>query len=127
MADTLEAASSAIQPNNEAAVEKLVNVLIEEIVQEGQLDRSGLTLGDIKAARESFIETLKGRFHVRIRYEGNEQIVAQNTLVAGPTTPPPGAEVRALPAAAEMSSGLIDSAERAAERAADPPLTAPQS
>lgn len=79
MADTIEAASSAIQPNNEAAVEKLVNTLIDEMMHEGQLDNTGLTLGDINAARESYIETLKGRFHVRVKYEGNEAISAENS------------------------------------------------
>jgi hypothetical protein len=41
------------------------------------LDDSGLTLGDIKSAKESFIKTLKGRFHVRVRYPGNEEFMIQ--------------------------------------------------
>jgi hypothetical protein len=79
MADTLEAASSAVQPNNPAAVVKLVNTLIDDMLQEGQLDNTGLSLGDIHLARESFIETMKGRFHIRVKYEGNEALQAENS------------------------------------------------
>ena len=35
-------------------------------------------VGDIEQLRASFIETLKGRFHVRVRYPGNELITAEN-------------------------------------------------
>lgn len=124
MADTLEAASSAIQPNNEAAVEKLVNTLIDEILQEGQLDHSGLSLGDIKAARESFIDTMKGRFHIRVRYEGNEAIEAQNrpAVLAPPTHRV--TEMEALPSRSELPPVVRDSAEMPTT---DPSVAATQS
>lgn len=77
LADSIEATSSALRPNTEAAIEKLVVTLIDEHLKEGQLDRSGLTLGDINRLRESFIETLKGRFHVRVRYPGNDQMISE--------------------------------------------------
>jgi len=35
-------------------------------------------MGDIEQLRASFIETLKGRFHVRVQYPGNELITAEN-------------------------------------------------
>lgn len=79
LADSVEAASAAVRPNNAEAIEKLVNKIIDEHVKDGQLDDSGLTLGDIKVLRDSFIETLKGRFHVRVRYPGNETITAGET------------------------------------------------
>lgn len=77
LADTVEAASRAMQPTNGKEIEKLVNRLIEEHLQAGQLDESDLTMGDLQIIRSSFIETLKGRFHVRVRYPGNEDIVEQ--------------------------------------------------
>jgi hypothetical protein len=52
----------------------LVNKLIDDHLKEGQMDNSGLTLGDIRILRESFTDTLQGRFHVRIRYPGNEEL-----------------------------------------------------
>ncbi|HEX6385319.1 MAG TPA: HDIG domain-containing protein [Anaerolineae bacterium] len=77
LADAVEATSSALRPNSEKAIEKLVNSIIDEHLTEGQLDNSGLTLGDIRQIRESFIKTLKGRFHVRARYPGNEELMGE--------------------------------------------------
>ena len=74
LADSIEATSSALHPDTEEKIEKLVNKLIDDHLNEAQLDNSGLTLGDIQILRESFTDTLQGRFHVRIRYPGNEEI-----------------------------------------------------
>ena len=76
MADAVEATSSALRPDTLEAIEKLVNTIVDDDVMEGQLKNSGLSLGDIELIRASFIETLKGRFHVRVRYPGNEQLEA---------------------------------------------------
>lgn len=75
LADSVEASSSALRPNSDEAIEKLVNKIVDDHVQDGQLNDSGLTVGDIKLIKESFIETLKGRFHVRVVYPGNEELV----------------------------------------------------
>ena len=93
LADSVEAASSAVRPNNGESIEKLVNKIIDDHVKDGQLDNSGLTLGDLKAIRESFIETLKGRFHVRVKYPGNEELSQREPQrhpapQEGPTVPP---------------------------------------
>ena len=103
LADVVESASRALQPNSEKAIEKLVNSLIDDDLTEGQLDESGLTLGDIHLIRESFIKTLKGRFHVRVKYPGNEALAVE--------TPP-------AVAAAEPASNN-NNASRPVERAAE--------
>jgi putative nucleotidyltransferase with HDIG domain len=74
LADATEATSTALRPNSGKAIEKLVNKIIDDDVMQGQLNNTGLTMRDIQMVRESFIETLKGRFHVRVKYPGNEQI-----------------------------------------------------
>lgn len=79
MADAVEATSKAVQPNNEEAIIKLVRTITDDLMAADQLDDSGLTLGDIQQIRASFVETLKGRFHVRVKYAGNEQLEAANT------------------------------------------------
>lgn len=71
LADAIDATSTAIRPNTEKAIEKLVNSIIEDDVLNNQLVESGLTLGDVETLRLSFIETLKGRFHVRVQYPEN--------------------------------------------------------
>jgi putative nucleotidyltransferase with HDIG domain len=93
LADVIESTSRALQPNSEKAIEKLVNSLIDEDLTEGQLDESGLTLGDIRLIRESFIKTLKGRFHVRVKYPGIEELLSADeqavveTAVSQPRLP----------------------------------------
>ncbi len=87
MADTIDAAASALRPDSEKSIVKLVNTMIDEDLTDGQLDDSNLTLGDIKLIRASFIETLKGRFHVRVKYPGNEEMMGEDVIQAG--VPPP--------------------------------------
>ncbi|MCB8953676.1 MAG: HDIG domain-containing protein [Ardenticatenales bacterium] len=77
LADSVEAASSALRPDTEAEIERLVNSIVEGHLKAGQLDNSGLTLGELQHIRSSFIKTLKGRFHVRVRYPGNEEMMRQ--------------------------------------------------
>lgn len=93
LADAIDAASSAVRPNTEKAIEKLVNSIVEDDVLNNQLAESGLTLGDVDQVRISFIETLKGRFHVRVQYPGNEELISENIAgVLPPGTPPPQLE-----------------------------------
>ncbi|MFN2135351.1 MAG: HD family phosphohydrolase [Candidatus Promineifilaceae bacterium] len=115
MADAVEATSSALRPDTPDAIEKLVNTIVDEDVMEGQLKNSGLTLGDIEAIRGSFIETLKGRFHVRVRYPGNEQIdslPAGNEATAalpGPALPKQGQTSAKLAAEALVAQDVTSS------------------
>jgi membrane-associated HD superfamily phosphohydrolase len=90
LADATEATSSALRPNSEKEIEKLVTTIVSEHVAEGQLDDSGLTLGDVKIIQESLVKTLKGRFHMRVKYPGNEKIAGEE---------PPPAQPEATPAA----------------------------
>ncbi len=85
LADVIESTSRALQPNSEKAIEKLVNSLIDEDLTDGQLDESGLTLGDIRLIRESFIKTLKGRFHVRVKYPGNDELLSADEQAVAET------------------------------------------
>lgn len=78
LADSIEATSTALRPSTEEEIEKLVTRIVDDHLKEGQLDNSGLTLGDIKTVKESFIKTLMGRFHLRVRYPGNEELSIQS-------------------------------------------------
>jgi hypothetical protein len=73
LADSIDAASNAMRPNTEKEIEQLVNGIVDDHMAEGQLDNSGLSLGDIKLLRSSLIETLHGRYHMRVKYPGNEE------------------------------------------------------
>lgn len=91
IADAIESASRALQPDTPKAIEKLVNSLIDDDLKDGQLDDSGLTMGDIQKIRASFIKTLKGRFHVRVKYPGNEELMHDARRFPGPPASSPGA------------------------------------
>jgi cyclic-di-AMP phosphodiesterase PgpH len=104
LADAVEATSGAVRPNTAGAIEKLVNTIIDDDLMQGQLDDSGLTLGNIKRIRESFIETLKGRYHVRVRYPGNETLAAENAPEASPVRDASSQETAVTPAARQPVS-----------------------
>ena len=87
LADATESASNAIRPNTERGIQKLVNGIVDEHVAEGQLDDSGLTLGDVRLIKASFFETLHGRFHVRVRYPGNESLEVTEEEAAAEVAP----------------------------------------
>ncbi len=73
LADSIESAARGIQPGTEEEVMGVVNMIFEKVLQEGQLDESNLTLNDLKAIREVFIDTLQGIYHTRIKYPGQEE------------------------------------------------------
>lgn len=56
-----------------ATVESIVNAIIDERVQSGQLAYSLVTLNDIARIRDAFITTLKGIYHSRIDYTPAQQ------------------------------------------------------
>ena len=87
LADSVEAASAAVRPDTAEAIEKLVNRIVDDHIKDGQLDDSNLTMGDIREIRASFIETLKGRFHVRVKYPGNEELETAPAPDGHPVTP----------------------------------------
>ncbi len=97
LADSCEAASTALQSRGEEQIEELVNQIIDEIMLEGALDESGLTLGDVHTIKESFAETLKGRFHVRPKYPGQRTSDKLDPIDQGPSTTRPGDHVVTLP------------------------------
>ena len=112
LADAIDATSTAVRPNTEKAIEKLINTILEDDILEGQLNRSGLTLGDLEQLRLSFIETLKGRFHVRVQYPGNELLLGENLPELA--LPPPAV---ALPESPRPEAALPEPRPRATQTA----------
>jgi putative nucleotidyltransferase with HDIG domain len=112
LADAIDAASSAVRPNTEKAIEKLVNSIVEDDILNSQLVESGLTLGDVDHLRLSFIETLKGRFHVRVQYPGNEEFISENNLAG---VLPPGSTVPQLDAGVHPETGVQPETARRSE------------
>lgn len=72
-ADTVEAAVRSLRDPTPAHVRNMVTKLIDSRAQEGELDRSGLTLNDLNLIKEKFVSILTGIYHKRIAYPGQEQ------------------------------------------------------
>ncbi|MEX0865508.1 MAG: HDIG domain-containing metalloprotein [Acidimicrobiia bacterium] len=71
LADSLEAACRAVFQTEEPtpdAIEKVVNRIIDEKVEDGQLSESPLTLGELSLIRKAFLDSLVGHYHQRIAY-----------------------------------------------------------
>lgn len=73
MADSCEAAVRSVRPTDAEALEKLVRRIISNIISSGQLNDAPLTLREIETITTSFINTLQGVFHPRVRYPGDEK------------------------------------------------------
>jgi putative nucleotidyltransferase with HDIG domain len=68
LADEAEAASRANRPRSVEQIEELVDALIKNRVEDGQLDDSDLTLRDLQKVRDTLVNVLQGSYHPRIKY-----------------------------------------------------------
>ncbi len=68
IADSVEAASRSLEEPNAKKLRSLINEIIKERFQDGQLNDSQLTLVDLKKIGESFLPILVGMHHLRIEY-----------------------------------------------------------
>lgn len=73
LADIVESASRSLTKPTPAKIQKLVHELVMERVTSGQMDNSGLTLGEIKTISESFSSTLNSMMHTRIDYPEDDE------------------------------------------------------
>jgi putative nucleotidyltransferase with HDIG domain len=71
LADSLEAGCRAVFQSEEPtpdAIEKVVDRILDEKMEDGQLSESPLTLGEISKIRQAFLDSLIGHYHQRIAY-----------------------------------------------------------
>lgn len=71
LSDSLEAACRAVFQSEEpspSAIEKVVDRVINEKMDDGQLSEAPLTLSELTQVRRAFIESLVGHYHQRISY-----------------------------------------------------------
>lgn len=73
LADGCEAAVRSARPTSAEQVAEIVNRVIDQRVADGQLDECDLTLRDLMVIRETFISSLRGVFHPRIKYPSAEK------------------------------------------------------
>lgn len=68
LADSVEAQSRTKEKLTEPIIKEIVNELVAQRLNEGQLDLSGLTATDIKKISKSFVDSLMTIYHDRIEY-----------------------------------------------------------
>jgi putative nucleotidyltransferase with HDIG domain len=73
LADGCEAAVRANRPGAPDQLNELVRKVIYDRSVWGQLDECPLTIADLDKVRESFVTTLQGMYHPRLRYPDQEQ------------------------------------------------------
>ena len=68
LADAAEALSRLVETGNREEIEKAIDQIIMDRFIDGQLDDAPLTLSDLYLIRESFVSSLLGSSHQRVRY-----------------------------------------------------------
>lgn len=72
LADAVEASSRAMSDPSYQKLENLVNRIVDERLDEGQLNNCALTYQDIRVIKESFLAILVGMYHSRVKYPGQD-------------------------------------------------------
>jgi len=86
LADGCEAAVRSARPESGDAVSRVVDKIIDQRIEDGQLNESGMTLKDVETTRRVFASALKGTFHPRIKYpekRAEEQPVESKVAALG--------------------------------------------
>jgi len=73
IADCVESASRTLKKPTPQKIRNLVDEIVMARVTSGQLDDSGLTMGEIKKVSDSFASTLRSMMHSRIDYPKDDE------------------------------------------------------
>ena len=72
LADAVEAASRTLEDPKPARILSLIQRIINDRFQSGELDECPLTLRDLARIREAFAAVLMAAFHHRVQYPNQE-------------------------------------------------------
>ncbi len=73
IADSVEAASRSLQKVTPQAVEELIDAIIREKIEDGQIDDAPITIKEIALIKRSFVFTLLNSLHARVVYPKAEK------------------------------------------------------
>ena len=68
ISDSVEAAVRSMKEPNAEKIQKLVQTIIQDRVQDDQFDECDISLKELKIIEDVLCETLNGTFHSRIEY-----------------------------------------------------------
>ncbi len=70
IADAVEAASRTLTEPTPVKIRGLIQTILDDILKDGQLEHTDLTLSDLKIVTDTFLRVLANIFHQRIDYPG---------------------------------------------------------
>jgi hypothetical protein len=70
VADAVEAASRTLADPTPARIRGLIQTILDDILKDGQLEDTDLTLSDLRVVADTFLRVLANIFHQRIDYPG---------------------------------------------------------
>jgi putative nucleotidyltransferase with HDIG domain len=70
LADAIEAASRTLTEPTPARIRGLIQTIVDDVLQDGQLEETELTLSDLRKVSDTFLRVLANIFHQRIDYPG---------------------------------------------------------
>ena len=73
LADSVESSSRTLVEPNPSRIESLVHAIVQAKMEDGQLDRSNLTLNEIHRVENSFAKMLASIYHARVRYPSQQE------------------------------------------------------
>lgn len=83
LADAAEAATRAISKPTASRIEQMMKKVVQSKLQDGQLDESEITLGDLDIVAKIYARTLINMYHSRIEYPACELPRSGKGVVAG--------------------------------------------
>jgi hypothetical protein len=71
--DSCEAACRVLESRDDDSVRQLVSRIINRKLEQGELDQSGLTIGELKQIEDTVTHILKSTGHRRIAYPSDSE------------------------------------------------------
>lgn len=70
LADSSEAAIRSLQDHSEPVIRAMIKKVFDDIISDGQMDQSNLTMREISLIGEALVKAFKSLYHERVRYPG---------------------------------------------------------
>ncbi len=89
LADSVEAATRALKERSMGNIVSMIDAIVKSRYEEGQLDETNLTFGDLTKIKENFLAVLSGIYHKRIEYPEQRSGPEMDKAAKGDDIPEP--------------------------------------
>ncbi len=88
LSDSVEAASRSLSEPSHKRLDSLIDMIMKQRIEDGQLDDTELTFRDLKKIKETFLSLLLGIYHIRVKYPGQEDPPKPDKVEAAASSDP---------------------------------------